>query len=218
MSGNAAEARAALDAVLTKSLDETFAAAARRAGEWLACRAGCTECCIGPFPITRLDAGRLRTGLLQLEAVDPAEAAAIRLRAAEQCRLLSQGFPGDASSGQFDDDASASDAFLARHARLACPALVPATGLCALYEHRPVSCRTFGPPVRLGGQDLPPCNLCFIDAPVSEVERCRVEPDPDGLEEALLDTWPDCGEWETLIAFALRGEPAATPPTGRTGG
>ena len=54
------------DQRLLRSLDRDFAEAARRAGSRLACRPGCSECCIGPFPITRLDVWRLRRGLEEL--------------------------------------------------------------------------------------------------------------------------------------------------------
>jgi hypothetical protein len=38
-----------------------------------------------------------------------------------------------------------------------CPALDPGSGACVLYDWRPLSCRTFGPPVRVAREDLPPC-------------------------------------------------------------
>ena len=78
--------------------------------------------------------------------------------------------------------------------------LDPRTGRCELYDHRPLTCRTFGPPVRIGETDLPPCRLCFQGAPEETVEACRVEPDPHGLEDRLIARLS--GE-ETLIAFAV---------------
>ena len=69
------------DRTLVEVVDTALRTAAQRAGEWLVCRAGCSECCVGPFPITRLDAWRLRTGLSELAAREPARAAAIAERA-----------------------------------------------------------------------------------------------------------------------------------------
>jgi len=40
--------------------DAAMAEATRLSGSWLVCKAGCAECCLGPFPITQLDARRLR--------------------------------------------------------------------------------------------------------------------------------------------------------------
>ncbi len=187
------------DRRLLQILDDTWAEAARRAGDRLVCKPGCTACCHGPFPINGLDAERLRRGLAELQGRDPREAEAVRARAKAQIPTLTPGFPGDAAAGALADDEA--DAWFSRHADLACPALDPQSGHCALYTHRPLSCRTFGPPVRIGGTDLPPCDLCFQGAPPEEVEACRVEPDPEGLEDRLVRRLQAAGE--TLIAWVL---------------
>jgi hypothetical protein len=60
--------------------------------------------------------------------------------------------------------------------------------------------------VRVGAEDLPPCRLCFVGAGQAEVERCRVEIDPDGIEDRLLRRLHRVGEpaaAETLVAFAI---------------
>ena len=56
------------DRTLIQIVDAALAEAARKSGQWLVCRVGCTQCCIGPFPISQLDARRLRGGLAELEA------------------------------------------------------------------------------------------------------------------------------------------------------
>ncbi len=119
-------------------------------------------------------------------------------------------FPGDPATGVLSDEAEALDRFLEKHAALPCPVLDPVAGLCELYEARPISCRTFGPPVRIGEEDLPPCHLCFREAELAEVEACRVVVDPDGLEDRLLQ---QLGDAETVIAFALLApfEPGRPP-------
>jgi len=196
---------AALDRRLLESLERDFGESARRAGPWLACRPGCTECCIGPFPITRLDALRLREGLAALAAREPARAAAIVARAERAVHDFEDGFPGDHAAGLLADDEAALDGFFERHRARPCPALDPASGRCELYEARPVSCRTYGPPVSFAGEPAPPCRLCFVGADSETIERCRFEPDPAGLEQrALAELGFTAGEdWETLIAFAL---------------
>lgn len=199
-------------AVLQAAMDE----AARRAGPHLACRPGCTGCCHGPFPIHRLDARRLAEGLAELTREDAARAAAVAGRARAQIERLIEGFPGDPETGILDDGEDAQEAFFTRHAALPCPALHPATGLCELYPHRPSTCRTFGPPVRIGEADLPPCDLCFLEAAPEEVERCRVEPDPDGLEDRLVARLGE--DRETLIAFVLAEKKAPKERTTVAGG
>jgi len=186
---------------------ETEAALARGSalsGRWLTCRRGCDECCMGPFPINALDALRLRRGLAVLAGRDPERAEAVRTRAREAIGRLSREFPGDGTSGLLADDEDAESRFAARFAALPCPALDPAARTCDLYEWRPLACRTFGPPVRIGGEDLAPCRLCFVGAPLEDVERCRVSVDPEGLEAGLLDALEGEGlAGETIVAFAL---------------
>ena len=188
------------DRRLLQIIDDAMAEATRRAGNRLACRPGCTGCCHGPFPINGLDAARLRRGLAELAVHDPERAAAVIGRARALLPVLLPDFPGDAATGTLEDDNSA-DLYFERHAALPCPALDPPTGRCDLYAHRPLSCRTFGPPVRIGEADLPPCDLCFQGSRPEEVESCRVDPDPHGVEDRLVRRF-DAGE-ETLIAFVL---------------
>lgn len=193
------------DARLIAEVDAALAEAARRAGTWLACRPGCIECCLGPFPISMLDAWRLREGLALLHRTDPARAAAVLTRAARAKAVLSHGFPGDSATGLLADSAQEDDSYFNRHGNVPCPLLDPVTLGCDLYAWRPLSCRTFGPPVTIGGEDLAPCHLCFVGAPASEIERCRVCPDPEAIEDELLEAIERAGapRGQTLVAHAL---------------
>jgi Fe-S-cluster containining protein len=82
--------------------------------------------------------------------------------------------------------------------------LDPASHRCELYAFRPLTCRTFGLPVRLGEDDLPACAACFTGSP-AEAEACRAVVDAGDAEGRLLEALHAAGEsGETLIAFALR--------------
>ena len=59
------------DHELIQIVDAAMAEAARKSGSWLVCRPGCASCCLGLFPISPLDAMRLRRGLADLTASDP---------------------------------------------------------------------------------------------------------------------------------------------------
>ena len=204
MTADRYSARRIGDRLLLDVVDAAFADSTRRAGTWCACRVGCTECCHGPFPVNALDAWRLREGLAALEALDPERAEAVRARARDAVQQMTAGFPGEVETGMLGADERAEDTFCERHAKLACPALDPATGACDLYASRPISCRTFGPPVRFGEQELAPCRLWFADAPREVVETARVEPDPEDQERDLLETVNAEGETgDTFVAFAL---------------
>jgi Fe-S-cluster containining protein len=191
-------------AVVDGAMDE----AARRSGDRQACRAGCADCCIGPFPTTALDAARLREGLSALAERDAGAASRVRARARASLDELTSDFPGDAATGVLadgDDEEPGRERFFARHGALPCPALDPASGLCELYAARPVSCRTFGPPMRIEGTDLPPCGLCFVGAAPAQIEAARTRLDPHALESPLVEEFERRAgaPGETLVAFAL---------------
>jgi len=194
-----------LDDELLQTLERDFREVAERAGKWLVCEPGCSECCHGPFPVTRLDVERLRRGLAALGEQDPQRAEVIKTRARQAVEQLREGFPGDGASGRLNQDERALDAYIGRHGSLGCPVLDPRTGHCELYDARPVSCRSYGPPLRFDDVDSTPCRLCFRGADRQTVERCRLAPDPRGLEQQILTRMGVAAgeEWETLIAFAV---------------
>ena len=188
------------DRRLLAAIGETMAEAARRSGEWLACRPGCTQCCIGPFPITQLDARRLRRGLDALAVADPARAAAVRARAGEYVRIAAEGYPGDPATGALWDEEALSDSL----DDMACPALDPVTGYCDLYDARPVTCRAFGPATRIAEQSVGACELCYTGATEEQMVACAVEVDPEGRETELLDALAAEGvRGMTIVAYAL---------------
>ena len=203
------------DRELIQIVDAALADAVQRSGHWLVCRPGCTQCCIGPFPISQLDAARLQAGLASL---DPDRADRVRARARNAIARLAPAFPGDAETGLLAGDQSAFDDFANDEP---CPALDPATGTCDLYAHRPMTCREFGPPVRLedqGPNAFSVCELCFQGATPQEVAACELIPDPDGLEPQLIEELEDSGHvGQTIVAFALASDgvtQADIPATG----
>ena len=145
---------------LVQIIDAAMAEAVRKSGAWIACRAGCFECCIGPFEITQGDARRLREGLAALTATDPERAARLRQRA---------------SVHVVDDEAL-------------CPALDPESGTCDLYEARPITCRMFGPAVRSGGAVVGVCELCYVGASDEEIAACAVEVELEEPEDGQETT------------------------------
>lgn len=143
------------DAALIQIVDAALAEAARRSGPWLLCRPGCAQCCLGEFPITQLDAQRLQRGLAGLVSREPDRAARVRQRVRE---AVARPAP------MADDDP--------------CAALDPETGTCDLYAARPITCRTFGPPVRCESGDL------GLRAVLRRRQRCRNRRLRSGLRSA----------------------------------
>jgi hypothetical protein len=96
--------RPAGDRELVQIVDAALGDAGRRAGDWLACRPGCTQCCVGVFAINSLDAARLLDGLAILRKLDPARAERIVARAREAVARLSADFPGAQDTTAWTDD------------------------------------------------------------------------------------------------------------------
>jgi Fe-S-cluster containining protein len=192
------------DQNLIQIVDSALADAGRRSREWLVCGPGCTQCCIGAFPINQLDALRLRRGLADLELHEPERAEEVRRRARESVARLSADFPGDPVSGVLDEGDEADERFSVFANDEPCPALDPKTGNCELYESRPMTCRVFGPPVR-SEDGLGVCELCYHGASDEEIAACEMKPDPDDLESPLLKTVEETAgtRGNTIIAFCL---------------
>ena len=193
------------DGTLIQIVDAALADAARRSGEWLVCRPGCTQCCVGVFAINQLDVIRLQQGLADLDKLDPQKAQRIRERARASVRRLSADFPGDATSGVLDEGVEAEERFAEFANDEPCPVLDPETGLCDLYSARPLTCRTFGPPVQSDG-GLGVCELCFQDASDEQIAACEMIVDPDDLESRLLQKLekPNAVRGRTTVAFCLK--------------
>jgi Fe-S-cluster containining protein len=194
----------AKDQALIQIVDAALADATRRSGDWLVCRPGCTQCCIGVFPINQLDALRLRQGLSEFEIRAPERAGRVRERARQSVARLSPDFPGDPVTGVLDEGADAAERFSDFANEEPCPALDPETGNCELYESRPMTCRVFGPPVR-SEDGVGVCELCYQGASDEEIAACEMNPDPDGLEAALLKRVEESTgtRGDTIIAFCL---------------
>lgn len=194
----------ARDQKLIQIVDSALTDAAHRSGKWLACRPGCTQCCFGVFAINQLDALRLRRGLAELESSAPDRAEAIRKRARESIARLKPAFPGDTRTGLLDEGEEAEQRFEDFANDEPCPVLDPKTGLCELYESRPMTCRVFGPPVR-SEEGLGVCELCFQGATDDEIAACEMIPDPDDLESHLLRELEKRSgrRGNTVIAFCL---------------
>jgi Fe-S-cluster containining protein len=192
------------DARLVQILDASLADTARRSGDWLVCKPGCTPCCVGVFAIHQLDAARLQQGLEELTSSDPDRARALWERARNSVERLSDGFPGDPATGLLDPSEEAEALFEDFANDEPCAALDPATGLCDLYQARPMTCRVFGPPVR-SQQGLGVCELCYHGATEEQIAACEMAVDPEGLEATLLQEFEQSSgrHGRTLVAFAL---------------
>jgi Fe-S-cluster containining protein len=192
---------------LIQIVDAAMADATLRSGDWLKCKPGCSQCCVGVFPIAYQDADRLREGLIALSRTDPARADRVRARTVGTLTRLDPWFPGDVSTGILGDSYEDAILFEEFANNEPCPALDLDHGTCDLYESRPILCRTFGPPMRTEENNLATCELCYIGADTEEIARCELDPAIPALEEASNAAYDESTgrRGETLIAYALRG-------------
>jgi Fe-S-cluster containining protein len=197
---------------LIQIVTAALASATARSGEHLVCRPGCTQCCIGVFPIAQQDAARIREGLASLTQTDPARAVRIHTRVAASLTRLDPWFPGGrdpgdlATYGILSEDEQSTTLFEEFANDEPCPVLDPATETCDLYSHRPILCRTFGPPMRTPEQNLATCELCYTHATTAEIAACELDPAIPALEAASNQAFNAAHHLhgETLIAYALR--------------
>ncbi len=139
---------------------------------------------------------RLRQGLAALNASDPARAGVLAERATGYAAAIAAVYPGNAGTGALDNEDLLPDEW----EDVPCPALDPDSGLCDLYEWRPVTCRVFGPAMRMEGGAIGACELCYHGATEETIAACAVEADPDGVERSLLI---EMNLPATIVAFAL---------------
>jgi Fe-S-cluster containining protein len=192
------------DQQLVQIVDAALADTVRRSGEWLVCRPGCTQCCVGVFPISQLDAERLRAGFRHLEEADPYRAARVLERVRLSVARIESEFPGNRQTGILDNSTEAQERFASFANDEVCPVLDPQTGMCDLYTARPMTCRVFGPPVR-SEDGLGVCELCYQGASEEEIAACEMHLQTDVLEAELttqVEMATGC-HGETIIAFAL---------------
>ncbi|WP_263369175.1 YkgJ family cysteine cluster protein [Edaphobacter dinghuensis] len=191
---------------LVQIVDAALADSVRRSGAHLVCKPGCSQCCIGVFPIAHEDAARLREGLETLTQADPERAARVRARVANSLTRLDPWFPGDVHSGILNEDYEAAILFEEFANDEPCPVLDLEHGTCDLYGHRPILCRTFGPPMRTAEDNLATCELCFITASTEEIAACELDPTLPAQEEASNEAFNAAHglHGQTLIAYALR--------------
>lgn len=141
-------------ASLARKTDDWFQRANAALLSQVPCRAGCSYCCVGPFPITQLDVGLLQEGLKSL-SLEQREC--IERRAKGQVSALETAYPRLRRSRYLDRWADTDiDRLVSDFHQDPCPALGE-DGLCALYDYRPLTCRSMGIPTEERGQVTGAC-------------------------------------------------------------
>ena len=195
-------------APLHKKTDHWFArASAVLLGE-IPCRLGCTGCCIGPFPITLLDAQTLQRGL---DVLPTDHRHRIAQRAIDQTAAMEAAFPQLTDTILLDTWSDQEiDRLVTKFHDRPCPALEP-DGRCGLYEYRPLVCRSMGIPIEVRGLAHGACEVQTFIPIVRLPSAFREEEDRLAQEEAaaleaLGEATGSAGEEVFLpYGFLLRG-------------
>jgi Fe-S-cluster containining protein len=141
---------------LARKTDDWFRRANAALLSQVPCQAGCSHCCTGVFPITRLDARLLHEGLSQLPDIDRQR---IVDRAIQQTAAMQASEPRLAGSPSLDQWPDGDiDRVVTAFSDVRCPALSD-EGLCSLYAYRPLTCRSMGIPMREGLMVNGACNV-----------------------------------------------------------
>lgn len=134
--------------------DAHFASVMQAQPQNLQCGKGCSLCCYGLFEIGSGDVPVIAEGL---ERMHPARRKKVIHRALEIEQINLREVSPEEKEAYFD-----------RTQSTACPNLDD-NGLCVMYEHRPLVCRTFGLPLREGRKYLGDvCELNFTSATKGE--------------------------------------------------
>jgi len=167
----------------------------------------------------------------QMAVNQPEQAASIAERANRYLAEFSPSFPGNQQTGILGTSDEDQEAFEDFANQAPCPALNPESGLCEMYDARPMTCRVFGPPVRMNStpeaeassepaedEGLAVCELCFTEASPEEIADAEMTV-PYAEEQRLLDQLQQIQPVErdtigdTIIAYCLTLPPAPPEPS-----
>jgi len=134
--------------------DRHFASTMASQPQNLQCGAGCSLCCYGLFEIGSGDVPLIAEGLEQLHP----------MRRKKIIRRALEIVESSAHPNLRESSPEEKEAFFERTQSTPCPNL-DERGLCMMYEHRPLVCRTFGLPLREGRKYLGDvCELNFTQS------------------------------------------------------
>lgn len=172
---------------LARKTDDWFKRANASLLNQVPCHAGCSHCCIGPFPINHLDISLLQEGLTRLSAD---ERKGIEQRAAEQVSAFEAAYPRLRQTRYLDDWKDEDiDRLVSDFQQHPCPALGE-DGLCELYAYRPIACRSMGIPIEEKGVVTGACEVQTFVPIIRLSGALRAEEDVLSKQEAqTLDAY-----------------------------
>jgi Fe-S-cluster containining protein len=191
---------------LLQGADDWFDRCREAAGAELRCASGCSECCRSLFDITLLDALLLQAGLAELA---PENRRPLTATAGVQLARLQERWPGFSPPFLLNDRPEA-EWEIPEEDDTPCP-LLGSGGRCALYAHRPLTCRLHGlPQIDIGGEIFLG-EGCTLNGPLDPRQRPELRgefrhlftEEARLLRELALRLGKDTGELDTFICAAI---------------
>ena len=131
---------------LTKKADEAFGQVKKNFTDLVRCESGCNDCCFALFEMHPIEAVHL-AGALKL-ALKQNQRCEIQRKANKMADKLDN-IKEKLRALELEENSDQRMIALSKE-RLECP--LHAGGTCALYSHRPITCRTYGIPRSIKGK------------------------------------------------------------------
>ncbi len=125
--------------------DQAFRSVASGHAELMGCKPGCDDCCSLFFELTLVEAFYV-SGMFESQ-MPASRKETVRSRAADSHRLFEQ-----AQADLAELRSNGREAMIQAASRVRIPCPLKEDGLCLLYEHRPVTCRLYGVPQKVGAR------------------------------------------------------------------
>jgi Fe-S-cluster containining protein len=123
---------------LAAEADRLFARVARENPGLVKCRPGCDDCCRAVFLVSAVEGSVIAGAVREL----PRRERRLIERQAQKAAVSYDALVGRVAGRIEAEEWS--------RQRIDCPLLIE--GRCALYEHRPITCRVYGVPTAIGGR------------------------------------------------------------------
>ena len=172
---------------LVNRVDSIFEKVKERHSRLMACKPGCDDCCNVYYELSLIEAfyvsGMFREGILPARRAQVLAVAELVEPEFEKCRAVLQDVAqgGSSPAEQLEDSASL--------LTIRCP--LNEGGLCVLYDHRPITCRLYGTPQKIGDRVMS-CPLCgyqkgksYITVDVNEIQHTLYEYSRDFLIDMI---------------------------------
>lgn len=138
---------------LVAEADKVFSRVGELHPDCIACKPGCSDCCHALFDLSLVEAMYLNARFVQAFDYGPVRSRILEAAAEADRKLtrMKRDYFRELRDAKGAEEATTRIMEEAARGRMRCP-LLDADDKCALYEHRPITCRLYGIPTAIGGK------------------------------------------------------------------